>query len=135
VPPELGRRGYVFSEISTPARGLVFDVLVHTEVYPGAEPELAIYDTALNGVADVNDRSRDVDRLDLLEMITHLGTGPARLRAAGAPRYADLLRHVFARTGWDASRFRGYRVRIDYPLYGSQVALSFAPPAPPPAPA
>ena len=131
VPKELGRRGYVFSEVSTPARHLIFDVLVHLDVYPGSEPELAIYDTALNGAADVNDRTRDVDRLDLLETVVPLGTGPARLRAAGAPRYADLLRHVFERTRWDSSRFRGYRVEIDYPLYGSQVALSFDPPSPP----
>ncbi len=131
VPAESGRKGYVFSEVSTPARALHFDVLVHEEVYPGAKPALHLYDTALDGVADVNDPTRDCDRLDLAEGVEDLDLAPARLGAPGAPRYRGLLAHVFERTGWDARRFRGHRVRIDYPLYGLQVALAFDPPAPP----
>jgi hypothetical protein len=131
VPRGSGRKGYVFSEVSTPARALHFDVLLHEEVYPGARPQLHLYDTALDGVADVNDATRDCDRLDLAEEVEDLEVAPTRLGAPGAPRYRPLLEHVFERTGWDARRFRGHRVRMDYPLYGLQVALAFDPPEAP----
>jgi hypothetical protein len=128
VPAGSGRRGYVFAELGTPTRSLLFDVLVHDDVYPGSDPQLVIYDTALDGVADVNDRTRDVDRVDMAETIAPLGRGPERFRAPGVPRYQELLAHVYQRMGWDGEAFRGYRCRIDYPIYGSQVAAVFDPP-------
>ena len=96
VPVELGRKGNVFAEIGTPTKTLLFDVLVHESIYPGSEPSLLLYDTALDGVADVNDRSRDIDRLDLLlEQIQPLGRGAAALRLARIPRYVEMVRHAF----------------------------------------
>ena len=125
------RKAYVFAEVGTPAKTLVFDVLVHKDIYPGSEPTLAIYDTAFDGVADVNDRARDIDRLDLSETIQMLGEGVSKFRTAQVPRYAKMLLHVLDQLKWDASMFRGYRCKIDYPLYGSQVAMMFDPPQPP----
>ena len=90
-------------------------------------PLVAAY-RALDGVADVNDRSRDVDRLDLVETIHGLGAGTAPLRVAQIPRYVDLLRHVFERMGWDEEGFRTYRCQVEYPVYGSQVVMAFDPP-------
>jgi hypothetical protein len=130
VDPELKRKGYVFAEISTPVKTLQFDVFLHEDVYPGSEPGLLIYDTALDGVADVNDRGRDIDRLDLAESIEPLGTGISRFRSARVPGYARLIDLVCTKMGWDGTRFRGYRCQIEYPLYGSQVAMTFAPPPP-----
>ena len=60
-----------------------------------------------------------------------MGQGLAKFRTAEIPRYADLLRHVCARLNWDGERFRGFRCRIDYPIYGSQVAMAFDAPPPP----
>ncbi|QDU65932.1 hypothetical protein [Engelhardtia mirabilis] len=128
VPTGSGRRGYVFAECTTPSRVLSFDVLVHADLYPDQAPRLDIYDTAGEGVASPNSPERDADRLDLAEQVEELGQGLDRVRARDIPDYAGLLRHVFARTGWDAAQFRGYRVRVDYPVYGSQVTLSFAAP-------
>ncbi|MHC4420815.1 MAG: hypothetical protein ACYS1E_09495 [Planctomycetota bacterium] len=131
VPRDRKRKGHVFAEISTPAKVLLFDVLVHEDVYPGSEPALLIYDTVLDGVANVNDRTRDADRLDLLESVNSLGRGIATIRVAEIPNYVELVRHVFDRMGWNDRQFRGYRCRIDYPIYGSQVAMAFDPPPPP----
>jgi hypothetical protein len=128
VPAGSHRKGYVFAEVSTPVRTLHFDVLVHADVYPGRDPALLLYDTALDGVANINDPARDIDRLDMLESIQHLGIGPSRWRSADVPNYAELIREVCARLGWNAGGFRGYRCRIDYPIYGSQVAMAFDPP-------
>lgn len=131
VPRDSGRKGHVFAEVSVPAKSLLFDVLVHDDIYPGREPQLVIYDTVLEGVADINDRSRDGDRLEMAESIQFLGMGAGVARDARAPRYADLLRHVFERTGWDDRQFRVYRCSIAYPLYGSQVVVAFEAPPPP----
>lgn len=132
VEPDLGRKGYVFADVGTPARVLVMDVFCHRDVYPGSEPELQIYDTSIEGVADVNDRSRDIDRLDVQESIQPLETGRSRPRLPDVPNYLEMLDHVNASLAWDPSDFRGWRCRIDYPIYGSQIAVAFEP-SPPPA--
>ena len=43
-----------------------------------------------------------------------IGLGNARLREVSS--HAPLLEHAFERTGWDPDRFRGYRVKITYPV-------------------
>jgi hypothetical protein len=122
------RKGYVFAEVNTPVKTLHFDVLLHTNVYPGSDASLSIYDTVLDGVADVNDPARDIDRLDLNETVQPLGVGTTRFRTAAVPIYADLLRTVCEKLRWNGEEFRGYRCRIEYPIYGSQVAIAFDPP-------
>jgi hypothetical protein len=128
------RKRYVFAEITTPAELLVFDAIVHESLLTGAvsvapggsvEPSLHIYDTSFEGVANVNDRARDIDRLDLVEQIQPLGRGVEKFRVAEVPWYPQLLRQVCRQMGWDEAALRGYRARIDYPLYGSQVAIAF----------
>jgi len=131
VPAGSGRKGNVFAEVSVPSNALLFDVLVHENVYPGSDPQLVIYDTAFEGVANVNDRTRDSDRLDLAEGIQTLGRGIAVGRDARIPSYVELLRHAFDRLGWNDLEFRTFRCAVDYPLYGSQIAMTFDPPPPP----
>jgi hypothetical protein len=131
VPTERKRKAYFFAEIATPAKTLHFDVFVHEDVYPGSSPRLVMYDTALDGVADVNDASRNMDRLEMSETVQAMGRGAAAPRTADVPDYASLIRLVCAKMSWDFPAFRGYRCRIDYPIYGCQVAMTFDPPAPP----
>ncbi|MFK7960940.1 MAG: hypothetical protein AB8G96_10490 [Phycisphaerales bacterium] len=128
VPAGSGRKGFVFAEVSIPSAVLHFDVLVHQDVYPGQSPELLLYDTVLEGVADVNDRSRDADRLDMQESAVSLGTGTGAWRTTDSPNQVELIGHVLDRMGWDAGAYRGYRTRIECPIYGSQVAMAFAAP-------
>ena len=110
---------------------MIFDLLVHEDVWPRCDPELRIYDTVVNGVADVNDPTRDIDRLDLAESVQPLGQGTSRFRATEVPNYLDLLNYVCRKVGWDGERFRAYRCRIHYPFYGSQTCMVFDPPPAP----
>lgn len=128
IPPGSRRKGYVFAEVATPSKLLNFDVLVHEEVYPGSSPELFIYDTALEGYADVNDPVRDLDRMELTESVQLLGKGTRELRIPEFPKNVELVRHVYSQMGWDEGEFRNYRCRIEHPLYGSQVVVAFDPP-------
>jgi hypothetical protein len=125
VPAEKKRKRHVFAEVTTPSKLLVFDALVHEDVFSGSDPSLHIYDTAFEGIADVNDARRDIDRLDLVESIQSLGRGISKFRVGEVPWYSDLLRRVCSKLNWDGDRFRGFRTRIDYPLYGTQVAIAF----------
>jgi hypothetical protein len=128
VPRGSQRKGYVFAEVSLPAVRLQFDVFLHEDVYPGSDPKLLIYDTAIDGVADVNDPARNIDRLELQESIDALGKGFSAARSKDLAGYPELLRRVTERMTWDASRFRSYRCTIEYPLYGAQVVMAFDPP-------
>lgn len=125
LPHEQTRKRHVFAEISVPSKLLVFDALVHRDIFPGRDPNLVIYDTACEGVADPNDRARDLDRLEMSESIQPLGFGSAKFRSSDEPRYADLLRQVWQSLNWNGDDFRGYRSRIVYPVYGSQVVMTW----------
>jgi hypothetical protein len=131
VPADQARKRHVFAEISIPAKLLHFDTLLHQDLATDPDPALLIYDTALEGVADVNDPARDIDRMDTGETIQHMGRGISRLRAPEIPQYERLLKMVFDKLGWNADDFRAYRCRIDYPLYGSQVVMAWKAPPPP----
>jgi hypothetical protein len=125
--PSSNRKSYVFAETSVPAAVMQFDAFVHESVFPppGSAPSLRIYDTSFDGVAGANDPARDIDVLDLCEYVEPMGTGLSRCRSADVPRYSELVRSACEKMGWEASAFRGYRVRIDYPVYGSQATLLF----------
>lgn len=121
------RGAYFFAEASVPAKSLQFDLIVHRALFQGREPELKVYDTAFDGVADVFDKRRDLDRLDLLERITPLGTGLSRVRPGpgGVSGYQALLQQVMGALSLEAEEFRAYRCAVEYPLYGSQTAMVF----------
>ncbi len=127
LPAESNRKSHFFAGPSVCTKVLQFDVLVHEDLFPGGPPILRVYDTAFDGSADLNDAARDVDQLDLLETVEPLGHGLARLRSTDVPRYTDLMAHAFKALRLDARRMRGYRCRVDYPVYGSQITLAFEP--------
>ncbi len=131
LPDHPEQRRHLSADVTVPTKLLVFDALLHEDVFRGADPELFMYDTSFDGAANVNDPTRDVDRLDLYETIQHLGTGLTRCRAGEVPRYGELLAHVCGTLNWDPTRLRAYRCRIEYPLYGTQVTMAFRPPHPP----
>jgi hypothetical protein len=125
VPPEPKRKRFFYTDISTPVELLVFDALIHEDVLGPSDPSLLIYDTGAKGTADVNDPSRDSDRLDLHESIQRLGSGVDHCRISEAPWYVELLKRVCTTMKWDANKLKAFRTRIEYPLYGSQVAIAY----------
>ena len=123
---ERNRKAWAASEISIPSRRGHFDMLVHQDLYNQSFPELRIYDTTINGQADVNDPGRDVDQFDLLESIENLGVGINRFGSSHVPNYRQMIDEVCTRLGYQTDALRGYRCITDYPIYGSQIAMVFS---------
>ena len=111
--------------IDTPTKVIVFDVLVHKDIFPRQQPELNIYRTAGVFGSEPGNR-REIDRLDLRESILPLGHGLARFRSADALTHQDTIQFACEQRGWNANELRGYRCRIEYPMYSSEIELSFA---------
>ncbi|MCA9001083.1 MAG: hypothetical protein KDB61_04105 [Planctomycetes bacterium] len=110
-----------------PSRKLVFDVLVHEDVYVGRVPHLYFYDTTGQGPAAAGDPARRLDQRKFTHSIEAIGKDLRRLRLLEFPAYGQLKAKIFKKLGWDSSKFRAYRVAITYPLTGIQVSLSFHP--------
>ena len=51
--------------------------------------------------------------------------GPQPAATPEFPRYKRLLRAVYERTGWDASEFHGFRVRVGYPAVPTALVLRY----------
>jgi hypothetical protein len=128
-PAKPGKRWF-YSGVDHPTKLLIFDLLLRRDMWPRSEPELRLYDSIIYGLADPNDPRRDKDRLDLAETIAPLGIGTDRFRCEEVPNYPGLLAEMFNRLGQNGDDFRGYRARVAYPFYGSQVCMLFDPPDP-----
>ena len=124
IPRAEGRQAYVFAEVGTPSHSVVLDVIVSKELYSGA-PQLYVYDTALEGIASPNDRARDIDREELTRIVTPLESDPRAWRIPEIPAYVELCDHVLRSMKWSATDFQLYRARVEYPLYGSQLVMTF----------
>jgi len=127
VPVDSDRQRFVFAEVSTPARVMQFDAFVHKDLGGTSMPDLQVFDTAFEGVASVNDRTRDIDRLSLLESVEPIGRGISAARSPDVPCYTDAIEHVLEHVGWRGDDFHILRCRSEYPLYGSQITLSWQP--------
>lgn len=117
--------------VGIPARTVVMDMLVHRSVWTDRALSLGVYETAVHGSCDVNSPDSELARLHLEENVQYLGEGIENFRSGDVPLYLELLQHAFNQLGWRASEFRGYRVCVSYPVYGSQICLEFHPPGKP----
>lgn len=109
----------VSEPVAVPTRTFIFDLLLHADVCPGREPWLRTVESGARGPTDPNDPTGDLDVLPIAERVEFLGWGVERFRAEEIPDYVELLTDVCRTLGWDPQRFRGYRARIDYPVFQS----------------
>lgn len=117
------------SVIDIPVKAQIVDVLIYEGVWTGVEPKLRMYDTAGRGMANPNDLSREVDRIDDYETIQNMGDDLSRFRTKDVASYLAMIQYACDRLGWDSRKFRGYRCRVEYPVHGTQINLVFDPPS------
>ena len=131
APGEPPRKVTFALGVSNPIQTLIFDLVLHEDIYPGQQPALHVYRAMPYGPVSPLDPSREVDRLNVLMSIQALGQGIGRFRAAENPDYTDMLRFVCEKRGWDGERLRGYRCRVECPIYSSEIVMAFDLPAAP----
>jgi hypothetical protein len=117
------RKTSVAVGVGTPTKALLFDVLMHPDVYPEQVPALKLFRTA--GIFERSHVRHDANRLDVIETVQPLGKGVAKFRVAETPAYQDMIRHACAERGWDAAALHGFRCRIEFPMYSSEVVMEF----------
>lgn len=126
--PNANQLTSLFVEPAIPVAQLVFDVILHEDAFPGAAPHLFFYDTGCNGIANVNDRTRDIERVDQVAPLEMLQGNLTEYATTELPAYAPMLKHLAKRFGWDTSKFRGYRLSMQYPVFGWQTCMAFQKP-------
>ncbi len=127
VPGEEPWRPHLSGGVNLPAKALLLNVLLHEDVWPDGEPQLLVYDSLKRGLASPDDPTSEFDRMASTETIQSLGKGVEQFRASEVGRHVEMVQHVTERLGWDATRLRGYRVRVQYPLLNAQYCVAFAP--------
>jgi hypothetical protein len=126
VPKGANRLRHAYINTDVPCEMLNFDVFIHQSLIRAHQhPRLLIYDTAKSGAADVNDPSRDLDRIDMIESLQEIQESPRAIRISQMPDYGKLVQRIYDNLKYNPSEFRVFRTKIDYPIYGSQVTIAF----------
>lgn len=101
-----------------PCKTLVRDVFIRDDLYVGTVPEISLHIPSPRGpeIAKRPGEFGKMNTLDISTPIEQIGTGLDHTQIKEIPSHARLLGTVFERAGWDASRYRGYRTRITYPV-------------------
>ena len=116
---EGSREAGAMATIACPVRLLILDALVHRSLFPGVTPEVLIRSEFTPGHEDMR------HQLPITEAPVFMGPATGIIRTAEVPRYDEMRRFVFERVGWDPSEFDVYRVRVEYPILSTAVAVSF----------
>lgn len=126
------RTSGVSQNVDFPMRRLIVDSFLHVDLYPRSQPELTVFDTATRGeVQHADDATRLHDRIDFLETIRPLGRGLTNARLSHMPRYLEILEHACATAGLNPADYRGYRLDVQFPIYGAQYMVGFEVPLQP----
>ena len=125
APGDKATRSGVHDGISVPTRTYLFDLLLHEEAHPDWEPGVRIFEMGEQGMASVNDASRELDVMNLDVHVKPMGQGIEHFRAKEIPNYIDILDLACRKVGAEPHRLRGYRTRIEYPVFGTQVQFAF----------
>ncbi len=101
-----------------PCKRVVREVYVHDEIYVGANPDVRFEFPSPRGsrTARPTGKAARLNTLDVVCPIEQLGVGITRGAVPGLPGHAEMVRDAFALAGLDATRFRGYRTDLAYPV-------------------
>lgn len=107
----------------TPCRFLVFDQLIHEDLFGPIEPEFRVFSELSEDAEELRTDELERVRIPIPGSVRYLGKGISRIRTPEVPRYADIVRHVLDRLGWDSERFDVYRIRMEYPPIPTGIAM------------
>jgi hypothetical protein len=106
---------------TTPTELAVCDVLIHKSLWDEELPELTLHEQGTYPIAV----RLGLDVLPTAERPLYLGLGIEAARSPDLPRHVERLQYVMDRLGWDATAFRVFRVRTEYPILHTRVRVRF----------
>ncbi|MFN7020650.1 MAG: hypothetical protein ACK4WH_04880 [Phycisphaerales bacterium] len=115
--------GEVWSLINFPSRLLVFDVFLHRDIAARCRPSLELHMWTPNVVQHA--AARWSTRFPGGPRLRSLGNGLTGARTTGYGRYLELVGQQFARLGWDAESFVGYRCEVAFPVWRAGYCVAF----------
>jgi hypothetical protein len=111
------------SAITTPVEYLVADLIVHEDLLFALDAESLVFARIFpHGEHAV---TGDHLQLPIRQKLVQLPGSPPAVATPLVPQYAAVVRSVYDRLGWDPARFRGVRLQMAYPPFGSTVLLRF----------
>ncbi len=114
TPPEHFLASY---KMQRPCRVMVMDVFLHEDVCPGAQQEVVTRAwTPGPPLPDFDRTDFAIDQVPAPVERTQIPLGLKTIGNSDIPRYDEMVDHVLDQLGWDRSRFRGYRLRCQYPI-------------------
>ena len=128
IPPmdEVGGRRLVRSGVTfrTPTAELLQNFLIHRSLCEHLNLQTIAF------MSMPGDESPGVARiapqLTVSEKIQRLGAANRPMMTPEWPRYSELLKYAANKLKWDLSEFEVYRLRVQYPVFGSVVRMEFA---------
>jgi hypothetical protein len=128
-PEERNRVVGATVDMRTPCEALLLDLFVRHDLYGRLDPELIVY-SELAGGLPFPAGGRNRPRVPVSETVEHLGRGSSGAHTPDVPRYAEMVRYVFKRLGWDEKLFDLYRVRMEYPFIPTSIIMESPLPEP-----
>lgn len=111
-----------------PSRSMIFDMLLHDDIFPDVLPQLLVYNPGSRGPANPSDRLRDIDLVTIPESVESLEKATSRFSLVEVPRYAEMIERVCTTYKLKVSSLRLFRLRISYPVNAFQFVLAFQAP-------
>lgn len=107
----------------TPTALLIMDVLVHRPTIKDINPyAVAFQSMPGDEMAAV---ARKAPQLQVHEKVIPLGRADLATNSPEWPRYVDLLNYLASAMHWHLSEFDIYRLRVEYPVFGSVIRTQF----------
>jgi len=128
VPIARDEQGRAFGHggitVRTPTELLIMDVVVHRPSFGLVKPQLLAYQDLPGGAAASN-VSLEAPQLRLREAVLPLGPADQVPTTPEWPNYPELLHLAASALRWDLAEFDVFRLRLQYPVFGSVVCLRF----------
>ena len=121
APGETGEFG---AAITAPVETLISDIIVDRRLDFALKPELLVFGHIFAHGQPTGD-ANDPTLLPIRQPTIELAGSPPLVNTTLVPRYAQLVRHVYEKMGWDPAQFRGIRLQMEYPPLGANIILRF----------
>ncbi|MCH2133547.1 MAG: hypothetical protein MK116_07340 [Phycisphaerales bacterium] len=111
-------------ELRTPCRTVVFDHLVHRDLFGRVSPQLRVFGE-LAGRPLYSTLRSNVDQLEIFDRVEYLGCGPNAMCSSNVPRYPQMISYICDKMNWSVDELDVYRLRLEYPYVPTTITLNY----------